>query len=314
MISRRNIRVKVMQVLYALEWIDSDNSGAAKANDPVKLLNRSLDRSRELFVFLLYHLTSVAAYAETDAYRRASKNLPSVEDRNVNTKIASNTVLWKIREAEGYQAAMEKDKPELRADKDMIRKLYNKLVESEPYKYYIAELERTPKAEKEIIQFIFSTLMLPNEDFVAYVEENFNNWDDDAEMMQQLMLSYLQKPGSFNLGDMVSEEKWLYAKNLLTTVNEKKAYLMELITPKLKNWDVERIARLDMIILKMGVSELLYFETIPTKVTINEYIDVAKDYSTAQSGHFVNGILDSIHKELLAANKIHKIDFKSKSS
>lgn len=98
---------------------------------------------------------------------------------------------------------------------------------------------------------------------------------------------------------MLSLEKWGFAKSLLTTTLEKKDYCMELIKPKLKNWDSERIAQLDMVLMRMGVCELLYFETIPTKVTINEYIDLAKDYSTPQSGQFVNGILDNIHKEML---------------
>ena len=86
---------------------------------------------------------------------------------------------------------------------------------------------------------------------------------------------------------------------------------MELIKPKLMNWDAERIASLDMILMQMGVCEFLYFETIPTKVTINEYIDLAKEYSTPQSGHFVNGILDNIHKELTTENKIHKKNFRN---
>ena len=94
---------------------------------------------------------------------------------------------------------------------------------------------------------------------------------------------------------------------------DKKDYLSEVIKPKLKNWDPERIAMLDMILMQLGVCELLYFETIPPKVTINEYIDIAKEYSTEQSGHFVNGILDNIHKELLSQNKIHKTDFKHKA-
>jgi N utilization substance protein B len=100
----------------------------------------------------------------------------------------------------------------------------------------------------------------------------------------------------------------------LTTTREKQDYALELIKPKLKNWDAERIAVLDMILMEMGVCELLYFETIPTKVTINEYIDLAKSYSTPQSGHFVNGILDNIHKELMTQDKIHKVNFKQNAS
>jgi N utilization substance protein B len=110
---------------------------------------------------------------------------------------------------------------------------------------------------------------------------------------------------------MIGAEKMKFAVDLLEAVIDKDVYCLELIKPKLKNWDSERIALLDMILIKMGVCELLYFETIPTKVTINEYIDLAKEYSTEQSGHFVNGILDNIHKELLAQNKIHKTNYKN---
>jgi len=152
--------------------------------------------------------------------------------------------------------------------------------------------------------------MLPNEDFTSHVEEHFANWDDDAEMIEQLMLAYLNKPGSYNLQEMLGADKWDFAKKLLTTTREKREYALELIKPKLKNWDAERIAVLDMILMEMGVSELLYFETIPTKVTINEYIDLAKAYSTPQSGQFVNGILDNIHKDLMAKNKFHKVNYK----
>ena len=112
---------------------------------------------------------------------------------------------------------------------------------------------------------------------------------------------------------MISPEKWEFARSVLTTTIEKKEYCAELIKPKLKNWDSERIAVLDMVLMRMGVCELLYFETIPTKVTINEYIDLAKDYSTPQSGQFVNGILDNIHKEMMEAGKIQKIHFKNKA-
>jgi N utilization substance protein B len=153
--------------------------------------------------------------------------------------------------------------------------------------------------------------MLPNEDFIAHVEEHFIHWDDDAEMMNQLVLNFLHKPANANFTEILSKEKWEFAKSLLQTVLDKKEICLELIKPKLKNWDAERIAALDLIILQMGVCEFLFFETIPTKVTINEYIDLAKDYSTVQSGQFVNGLLDNINKELAAENKITKKTYKN---
>jgi N utilization substance protein B len=307
MISRRNIRVKVMQTLYTLDSIEENS----KTPDPAKNLQKQIDSSRQLFVYLLYCLTEVARYAEKDSLRRASKNLPSEQDLNVNTKISGNEYLWKIVENPSFQMAVENDKPGFIEDTgNQIKKLYQELSETIEYKDYIHAQSRDRKSEKDIIVFIFTNLMLPSERFTSHIEEHFTNWDDDAEMMNQLMLNYLQKPGSYNLQDMMTKDKWDFAKNLLKTTIEKKEYALELIKPKLKNWDADRIAILDMILMEMGVCELLYFETIPTKVTLNEYIDLAKAYSTPQSGHFVNGILDNIHKELLSENKIQKVSFK----
>ena len=292
MISRRNIRVKVMQLLYMIEATDSPTA----FKNPVQELQKQLDKSRELFVYLLYFLTEVARYAETSAQQRASRNLPSQEDLNVNIKIAGNSFLWQILENPSFQKAVEAGSPDKLIDRDLLKKIYTELTETEKYKEYITIESRDKAKEKEIMKLIFTQLMLPNESFITHLEELFNNWDDDAEMMDQLMLNYIQKPGSYNLQEMVSAEKWQFARELLTTTIDKKEYCAELIKPKLKNWDSDRIALLDMVLMRMGVCELLYFETIPTKVTINEYIDLAKDYSTPQSGQFVNGILDNNNK------------------
>jgi N utilization substance protein B len=309
MISRRNIRVKVMQTLYTLSTADGQNF-----SEPVKLLKKQVDSSRQLFVYMLYVLTEVARYSEKDAIKRASKNLPSEQDLNVNTKLSGNEFLWKIIEGASFKKAIEDEKPNLIEDTaNQIKKIYNHLTKTEEYQKYIQTESREKKLEKEIVIFIFTDLMLPSEDFTSHVEEHFTNWDDDADMMNQLMLNYLQKPASYNLQDMLSVEKWEFAKNLLLTTIEKRAFVLEMIKPKLKNWDAERIAVLDMILMEMGVCELLFFETIPTKVTINEYIDLAKAYSTPQSGQFVNGILDNIHKELASQDKIHKVSFKQKA-
>ena len=306
MISRRNIRVKVMQTIYTLSTLEQQ----AKPGEPVKLLQKHFEQSKDLLLYLTYFLTEVTAYAETDSYQRRSKHLPSAHDLNVNTKISGNEIVWKIREDASYQREMERAKPHLRTDKDLIRKIYLLLVETPQYKEYISTAERNTAAEKEILEFIFSELLLQNELFVSHIEESFINWDDDGEMVIQVLAGVLQKPGSVNFTEGLSQDKWEFAKSLLTTVLEKSEHLESIIVPKLKNWDPERIASLDMIIMKMGVAEFLYFETIPPKVTINEYIDVSKEYSTQQSGQFVNGILDNIHKELVRNDQLHKRDFK----
>jgi N utilization substance protein B len=307
MISRRNIRVKVMQTLYTLEAQEQ----TVKPGEPVKILQKHFDQSRQLLTYLIYFITEVARYAETDSMRRSSKHLPSNEDRNVNIKLAGNEYLWKILEEPTFMKALQTDKPQLHDDKELIRKLYQELVTTEEYIKYINGAGREKRSEKDILEYIFTGLMLPNEVFGNHIEELFTNWDDDGEMISQLVIGYIGKPQSVNLGEIISKEKWDFAKSLLQTVIDKKEVIMDLIKPKLKNWDADRIATLDMILMQMGVSEFLYFETIPPKVTINEYIDVAKEYSTPQSGQFVNGILDNIHKDLVRDEKMHKINFKA---
>lgn len=306
MISRRNIRVKVMQTIYTLSTLEQD----VKPGEPVKLLQKHFEQSKELLIYLTYFLTEVAGYAETDSYQRRSKHLPSKEDLNVNTKISGNELLWKIKEDASFQQEAARAKPELRTDKDLVKKIYYQLSESPQYKEYINAAERNNTAESNILEFILNDLLLQNEIFLSHIEEHFINWQDDAEMIVHVMGGLLQKPASVNFKEMLSADKWEFAKTLLNTVLEKAQHLESVIIPKLKNWDPERIAALDMIIMKMGVAEFLYFETIPPKVTINEYIDISKEYSTQQSGQFVNGILDNIHKELVSTNQLHKRDFK----
>ncbi|HTB51144.1 MAG TPA: transcription antitermination factor NusB [Ferruginibacter sp.] len=307
MISRRNIRVKVMQTLYTMDSINNEINPV----EAVALLKKQFGQSRRLLVYLIYFLSEVARYAEKDAVKKASKHLPSAEDLSINTKIAGNELLWKVLEGASFKEAIDELKPQHIIDNELLKKTYLALAQSEEYQDYITIQSRDKKGEKNILEFIFTNLMLPNEDFISHVEELFINWDDDAEMMSVLVLSFLQKPAAYNFEHILSTEKWLFAKDLLETVINKKEVSLELLKPKLKNWDADRIATLDLIIIQMGICEFLFFETIPTKVTINEYIDLAKDYSTPQSGQFINGILDNIHKELTTQNKIHKKSFKN---
>jgi N utilization substance protein B len=307
MISRRNIRVKVMQTLYTLEAQED----SLKPPDAVKILQKHFDQSRQLLSYLIYFIIEVARYAETDSLRRASKHLPSEQDLHVNIKLTGNEYLWKMLEDDSLKKAFAVDKPQLQENKELIRKLYIELAATEEYKQYINEQSREKKSERDMLDFIFTTIILPNEGFLAHVEELFSNWDDDGEMLCQMVMGYIAKPGSIPFQEIISKEKWDFARLLLQTVIEKREVVLDLIRPRLKNWDPERIATLDMILMQMGAVEFLYFETIPPKVTINEYIDLAKDYSTPQSGQFVNGILDNIHKELVREDKMHKVDFRT---
>jgi N utilization substance protein B len=296
-----------MQTLYTLEAQEAP----AKPGEPARILQKHFDQSRQLLTYLIYCITEIARYAETDSRLRASKHLPSDSDLHVNTKLAGNEQLWKILEDPSWKSAAAADKPQLHDSKELIRRLYGDLTQTEEYHKYIAGQGRERRAEKDILEFIFSTIVLPSESFLGHIEELYSNWEDDAEMICQILVGYLAKPGSLNFQEIISKEKKEFAVGLLETVIDKKEVVLDMIRPRLKNWDADRIATLDMILMQMGVAEFLYFETIPPKVTINEYIDLAKDYSTPQSGQFVNGILDNIHKDLVREDKMHKVDFKA---
>lgn len=312
-----------MQCLYAMrtgnDFPFPVRTGSAKktignsksaGQDADTLLRRQFDATISLFSFQIWFLTEVARYAETDARLRSSRHLPTAEDMAVPVKIAGNELLWRILESGYYLKAIPALLPPNLDAGDQIRKVYLQLSKSTAYALYNATPGRDKKAEKEILEYILNDLMLANEDWVSFVEEQYVNWDDDAEMLHMLLMQFLQKPGSFSPDEMIAPDKVDFACRLMETVNDKRDVLDEWITPKLHNWDADRLAQLDMILLEMGVAEFLYFETIPPKVTINEYIDLAKAYSTHLSGQFINGILDNIRKELEDSGKLQKVAFK----
>jgi transcription antitermination protein NusB len=283
-----------------------------KPGEAEKILQKNFEQSRKLLTYLIYFLTELCRYSEKDAKKKSMKNLPTAADLNVSTKIAGNLSLWRLLEGKSFQQAVAHFKPAGTIDEALLKQCYNELCNTGFYQQYIALEARDKQTDQQILLTIFNEIMMGSEAFENHIVDHFYNWMDDGEMILALVQYLIQKPESLNLMDLISNEKKEFAFALQKTVDEKKATIMELIKPKLKNWETDRVATLDMILMQMGVAELLYFETIPAKVTINEYIDLAKEYSTAQSGHFVNGILDNIHKDLLNAGKLHKVDFRKK--
>jgi N utilization substance protein B len=245
-----------------------------------------------------------------EAGQRASKNLPNASDLTVNTKLAGNSIVWQTMESESFKKAMDIVKPQQWIQDDIVKSIFRQLSETPTYLSYINERSRDKAKDKEILKFIFGNLIIESENILEYIAEHFTNWEDEGDVMIGFVLNYLQKPNGVDFLDLVGDEKNKFATDLLKTAIDKKTITEDIIKPKLNNWDPERIAMIDMILLRLGVCELLYFDTIPTKVTINEYIDLGKEYSTEQSGHFVNGILDNIHKEMVLSGKIKKISFK----
>lgn len=292
-----------MQHLYQMELKSITNLDEYNSS-----LEKWIHGSTELFKYLIYLLVETATYADKDASNRARKNIVTSQDLDVSKKILGNTTLKKILASKAYIKNVEGWKPAFEDTDKMVRHVYNNLSQSVTYQAYIETDASDEATDRELLNFLFGELIVNDELVHTHLCECYCNWEDEWESMHMLMLHFFKKPQAVNLNELLGETKWQYAKDLMNTVVTKKEVLTNHIVTRLKNWDPERIAILDMILLKMGVSEFLFFETIPPKVTLNEYIDLAKAYSTAQSGQFVNGVLDSIHKELIKNNMMHKTE------
>lgn len=308
MISRRNIREKVMQTLYAIESMqDSSAENPIKPNEqPERTLQSKLTHTANNFTASLLYIVKIAQYAEIDAGNRAAKLLPTYEDLHVNTKIAGNKYLWQLLENTTFQDKIRSEELHAAINEEWVRKLYLKLIETEKYKKYISTNSREDEDEKKMLTYIWKTLITKNEDFQDILGDEWIGYSEDKVLNRTLVDFYFKNPDGFNFYAFLAPEKEKYAKDLLQAVIQKKSFILDTIKPKLKNWDSERVALIDRILLEMGVAEFLYFPTIPTRVTINEYIEIAKDYSTEDSGRFVNAVLDNIVKDLTDQGMIRK--------
>jgi len=204
-----------MQVLYQVE-----NGDPSAEINTAKILENRLDQTPGLFTYMIYFLTEVAHYAEKDANIKAAKHLATTQDKNINTKLAANDLIWKILENHSYKQAITKYKFAFENTGALVRQIFHELISTDIYKQYIQQQSRDVKNEKEILFFIFSDLMLPNEDFIAHIEEHFTNWDDDAEMIVVLMSGFLQKPSSLNLQQMPDAEKKNICKRVVANGNQ----------------------------------------------------------------------------------------------
>ncbi|OJW85269.1 MAG: transcription antitermination factor NusB [Bacteroidetes bacterium 46-16] len=312
MISRRNIRVKVMQTLYVLAAMEPGEQEVIKKTGS-DILDDKLNRSLDLFTIAILYITRIAQYAQLDAQQRSSKYLPSEDDKHVSTKIAENELVQRIMGNSTFNAKVKDAHLEQYIDQEWVKKIYQQLIKTSQYRQYIAAEERNSAAEKELLQFIWEKQMLEHEDLQGFFNDELPGWEDDRDMIIMLMSNFFKSNSRVNFIDLISTEKREYAHALLHTVIDKEEYCMELINPKLKSWDTERVALIDLLLLRMGLCEFLYFPTIPAKVTINEFIEIAKMYSTPQSAQFVNGVLDNILKDLQKENKINKQERNGKS-
>jgi N utilization substance protein B len=309
MINRRSVRIKTMQALYAFQSSDTQAAGSFE-----QYLSKSIQSVKEQYLFILLYIREIANFVERDAGIKAKKFIPTEEDKKFNTKLLSNTFIQYLNHDEEFLKEIKKAGTRLLIDEDEVRDFYKKFRETEAYKSYLNnQKEFDIEEDKKIISFLFDGFLLTNEHFLDIMDETFINWNDDAFLVVEAVREAISKSKnelSFHIEKQSVkskiEELTQFGKDLFyAVINNKKEYL-QLIEPKLNNWDTDRLAVLDVLILRMALAEFLNFPSIPVKVTMNEYLDIAKEYSTPRSKDFVNGILDKIMQELKAADKLHK--------
>ena len=308
MLTRRHIRVKVMQSLYAYSQSQNNNLKAEE-----KFLLKSMDGMYDLYLLMLDLMVEVKDHAARILEKSKEKHLATEEDINPNSKFINNAVITLLENNENLQLELETRKlNNWRNDDEYVSILWEELKESELYHQYMSSRESDFKEDRDFTVSFFREIIAPNEQLYEYLEDRKLTWVDDFPLVNTAIVKMLKKLKQNGTGQSISrmyrnkeDEEFgvnLFRRTLLN--DEMLATEMEGKTP---NWDKERIADLDTVLIKMAICEFLKFPSIPVKVTINEYLEVAKEYSTPKSSIFINGVLDKLSKDYQENGRLNKL-------
>ena len=309
MLNRRHLRIKALQNIYAWQMSDKKDLVSSKKN-----LMTSIDNVYEMYIRMLALLSEITEYTAVDAIERSNKHFPTPEDLNPNQKLLHNKFIVTLQNNPDFQAAVNKYQINWNSEPDFLKTIYNKLKSTPEYAAYLADPDESLESSKEIIKFIFRKIILKSLNIIQAFEDKFINWSVDKEVMQGMVAKTIKNftsedPFKNKLTPISADwdEDSKFVQDLFAyTLRNNEAY-QKMIAERTKNWESERIAMMDTILMKMAICELLNFPSIPVKVTINEYLDLSKDYSTPKSNSFINGILDKILGDLKRTDSIHKI-------
>ncbi len=307
MISRRLLRVKILQVLFA--YFKSENDST---NNVEKELLHSIRKAYDLYHYLLLLPIELADFAENKIQLAMQKLQPTEDDLHPNTRFVENKLINLLRKNEALNQYTNQNKLNWRMSPDLIKKLYQKISESDYYQSYMKTTTTTFSEDKMLVINILSKELENSDDFYQTLEEQSIYWNDDIEFMLSMAVKTLKKfaedqPESTSLFPMYrSEDDEDYAKRLLKKVIIRHDENVKMIDGFTKNWEVDRIASMDILIMEMALTEIQEFPSIPVKVSFNEYIEIAKYYSTELSSTFINGVLDKIIMDLRKKNIINK--------
>jgi len=310
MLTRRHIRIKTFQALYA--YVFSNNKELLKGE---KELAFSLNKVNELYYTFLSSFLELKSFSEEKLENSKKKIRPTEDDLNPNTKFVYNKVFALLEKNKDYNREYSKMKIQWRTEGayNVIRQIYLNVKNSDEYEEYMNSGGDSLEEDIEFTVLIFKNYILNNELLQDVLEDSSIFWNDDLDLVA---LSVIKTIEGFTVKsdenhDLIplfkDESDQEFAMKLFKQTIEREKECNDLIRGQIKNWDVERLAKSDVILMNMAIIEVLEFPSIPTKVTMNEYIEISKFYSTPKSKGFINGILDKIFKQLQAEGKVNKI-------
>lgn len=308
MLNRRYLRIKVYQALYA--HAQSDGGNAAKTE---KELFLSIERTYDLYVQLMLLFGEMHRIAENRIAERKQKRMPTAHDLDPNRRFVDNPLVVMLSESKRLLLESEKRKLGWMGEGEMLNKLYKQFESSEEYLKYMELPSTTPGKDQGIVLDLFMEHIAHFEPLHDYYENKSIYWLEDLDLALSLVKRDIEslrtgdaEPALNDLGREPVEERefvtTLYRKTIDEGEENEKA-----IAEKAANWEADRIALSDMILMKMALTEARSFDQIPVKVTMNEYIEIAKAYSTPKSKNFINGILDKLFAEMKESGAIHKV-------
>ena len=307
MISRRVIRTKVLQVLYA--YYSSEERSISNTE---KELFFCIQKTYDLYHYLMSLVLEIADYAEQRIEIKKNKFQPTFEELNPNTRFVNNLFINQLRHNRQLNAYIEQKKLTWVNHPELIKELYLILTESEIYEAYMNSVSGSYLDDRKFIEKIFNSIFLVSEELYQVLEEQSIYWNDDVEFVISVIIKTFRKFSEYSDSSQPlmplfkDEEDREFAKDLLRKAILNHEELQGLVKEHSNNWDIERIAFMDILIMQLSITEFIFFPSIPTKVTMNEYIELSKYYSTDKSRNFINGILDKTLKDLKKEGKIKK--------
>lgn len=318
MLTRRDLRMKVLQSLYATDISQIDNLQQAENQ-----LIKSTESIYDLFIYQLSFILEMAEYAQNKIEENKRKQLPTLEDLHPNTRFWDNPFLQIVWENKKLQQEIERLNIHWDIYPEVFRDIYSLFINSPEYKQYAALETKNFKQARNITTLFYTDFILPNKTLEDIYEEMQLHWNSDLLIAAFLVIQYFEsintssspedklpplfKSNDHEEGNFGIEDDRTFMRDLFRKVIVHSEEYDQILSTHIQNWDYDRVAKIDILILKMALAELFEFPTIPIKVTINEYIEIAKAFSTNKSNIFINGLLDSLIREFSNQGKIKKI-------